>query len=532
MKKKFLILILLSISGAFGFTQPLILDWQNCFGGPTRDIVYDITATNDGYLIACSTIVIGLGYDVYLIKSDLDGNLLWEKNLGGSYSEEAFRIIPTENGNYLVAGGSSSVDGDISYNPYPGSLNYWLFKINSTGDIIWDKIAGGNSYDVLINGEKTSDGGIIGYGYTVSDDGDKTISYGSFDAWMVKLDSLGQKVWDFTIGTSGGDFSTAIKETSDKGVLVSSISYIESSGNIECMPLSSAHVDIVLFKLDSVANVQWQHCYGGTDDEQLLDILEVSDGYILASEAFSDDGDVTGAGYHMGYDNSGNRTCDFWLMKIDFDGNIIWSRCYGGTKRDSPKRLFPTKDGGYIVFGNTYSVDGDVTGNHSSGTSYNDIWVIKISSTGELVWQQCIGGNGSEQIWYGVTDNGDGSYVIASNIWDFNSGQVECPTTNDSYQIWLIKVTDTTYVGTNNISYQESTMKVYPNPATEYVVFESQIAFSGFITVTDIYGRIITEIPVKDKKTVWDTRSVRPGVYLYQMKNSSFITTGKFMIST
>jgi hypothetical protein len=86
MKKKFLILILFSISCTFGFTQPLILEWQNCFGGPTRDIGYDITATIDGYLIAGTTIVTGLGYDVYLIKTDLDGNLLWEKTLGGSYS--------------------------------------------------------------------------------------------------------------------------------------------------------------------------------------------------------------------------------------------------------------------------------------------------------------------------------------------------------------------------------------------------------------------------------------------------------------
>lgn len=526
--KNFSSILTFLLISIYATSQPLIIEWQNCFGGPTTDNVYDITATNDGYLIAGSTIVTGQGYDLYLIKTDLDGNLLWEKNLGGSYSEEAFRIFPTENGNYLIAGGSSSVDGDISYNPYPGSLNYWLFKINSTGDIIWDKIAGGNSYDVLINGEKTSDGGIIGYGYTVSDDGDKTISYGSYDAWMVKLDSLGQKVWDFTIGTSGGDFSTAIKETSDKGILASAWSYLGPNGNINCQP-QSEDGDIALFKLDSLGNEEWQKCYGGSDFEEVNDILELPDGYILASSSSSSDGDASGAGYHIGYEGSG-RTTDFWIIKIDFEGNIIWNKCFGGTKFEFSRRIFQASDGGFIVFGNTESIDGDVTGNHSSRSGYSDIWVIKISSTGELVWQQCIGGNGSEQIWYGVTDNGDGSYVIASNIWDFNSGQVECPTTNDSYQIWFIKVTDTTYVGTNNISYQESTMKVYPNPATEYVVFESQIAFSGFITVTDIYGRIITEIPVKDKKTVWDTRSVRPGVYLYHLNNGTYLASGKLMI--
>jgi hypothetical protein len=348
---------------------------------------------------------------------------------------------------------------------------------------------------------------------------------------MVKLDSLGKKVWDFTIGTSGGDFSTAIKETSDKGILVSSISYIQPAGNIECQPIgNSAYVDIVLFMLDSLANVQWQHCYGGTDDEQLLEILEVSDGYILACEAYSNDGDVSGAGYHLGYDFSGNRTSDIWLMKIDFEGNIIWSKCYGVTKSDSPARLFQTNDGGYIVFGNTFSVDGDVTGNHSSGTSYNDIWVIKVSSSGELLWQQCFGGNGSEQIWYGVTDNGDGSYVIASNIWDYNSGQVECPTTNGSYQVWLIKVTDTTYVGTNHLPNETITFKVYPNPANEYVVFESTTIKSGLISISDIYGRSVAQIPVTGEKTVWDVRGVAPGVYLYQINYGKSIISGKLLI--
>ena len=511
--------------------QPFAIEWQNCFGGPNTDIVYDITSTSDGYLLAGSTLLSGKGLEVYLIKTDRDGSLIWEKTLGGSYAEDAMRIFPTENENFLIAGGTVSTDGDISYNPYPGDASYWLLKINSAGNIIWDKVVGGINYDVLNNGTNTSDGGIIGYGYTISVDGDKTKSYGSFDAWLIKLDSLGQKVWDYTIGTSGGDFSTAIKETSDKGILVSSISYIKPAGNIACQPLSNANVDIVLFKLDSAANVQWQHCYGGTDDEQLLDIMEVSDGYILACEAYSEDGDVAGAGYHGGFTFNGYRTCDIWLIKIDFDGNIVWSKCYGGSMDDSPARMFQTTDGGIIVFGNTFSANGDVSGNHSSGTMYNDIWVIKVSSTGELLWQQCFGGNGNEKIWYGVIDNGDGSYVIASNTWDFNSGQVECISTNNSFQIWLIKITDTTTVGINERIKPEAVLKVYSNPANGYVVFEIVNISTGLISITDIFGRLVAEVSVKELKTVWDTKGIKPGVYLYHLNTGMQMTSGKIMIT-
>jgi hypothetical protein len=347
---------------------------------------------------------------------------------------------------------------------------------------------------------------------------------------MIKLDNDGNIIWDFTMGTEDFDFASAIIETSDRGFLVSCSSTPTSGGNIDCLPFNE-FAEIVLFKLDSVANIEWQQCYGGSDSESVLDIVETTDGYLLACSAYSNDGDITGAGYHLGYENSGSQTRDIWLVKIDLTGNIIWSKCYGGTKNETPHRIFQTEDGGFIVFGEAESFDGDVTGNHSAGPGISDIWVFKIDSVGQLIWQQCIGGNGYERIESGVVDNGDGSYVIASTIYDFNSGQVECPTTNGSYQVWLIKVRDTTVVSVHEKPLAENTVKVYPNPATEYVLFELQKPIhTGSITIADIYGRDVAQIPVIVDKTVWDTRGVVPGVYLYKGEMNKTTISGKILI--
>ncbi len=525
-------MILFTIYHTFGFSQPLILEWQNCFGGSGDNVAYDMVNDGDGYIIASDHYIGYPGnYNIMLYKTDTGGNLVWEKSLGGTKAEKPCRIMSAGIGKYFITSGSSSSDGDISFDPYPNALNYWILQINEIGDILWEKIYGGTCIDKGNAATITSDGGVIAYGYTCSADGDITNHYGSYDAWMVKLDRLGNKVWDFTIGHDNGDFSNAIIETSDKGILATAGSYQATGGNIEC-EYFSIYTDIVLFKLDSIANVEWQQCYGGSDDEWINSIVEIDDGYLLVGVAHSGDGDVEGAGYHLGYDNYGNQTSDIWLIKIDFAGNILWSKCYGGTRREFADCVFQTEDGGFIVFGEAESFDGDVTGNHSAGPGISDIWVLRIDSVGQLIWQQCIGGNGYERIESGVVDNGDGSYVIASSIYDFNSGQVECPTTNGSYQVWMIQVRDTTVVSVHEKPLAVNAVKVYPNPAKEYVLFELQKPkHTGTITITDIYGREIAQIPVIGEKTVWQTEGVKPGFYLFRIGNGIEWETGKLLIS-
>jgi hypothetical protein len=533
--KKFLLIIQGVLLSFALYSQPIELEWQACFGTNLKEVVSDVCPTGDGYIIVAEGNTDSpRGIDIFVIRTDLSGNAIWEKYLGGNSSDGVLRILSAGNDSYYISAISGSVDGDISFNPFPDGLsNYWIIKINGSGDIIWDKMYGGNCFERGWDACLTHDGGMVSLGYTCSEDGDISNYYGMWDTWLLRTDSLGNKVWDFTIGTEFLDFPNAIIQTSDKGFLVSSGSMPTTGGNITCTPYDLIFSDIVLFKIDSLANIEWQNCIGGGSDESVKDIIEVEDGYMLACYVYSGDGDMTGSGFHYGTSPQGNVLPDIWLVKIDFDGNIQWQKCYGGTAFDVPNSIFPTNDGGYIVVAETESNDGDVSGKHHPHGYFSDIWVFKINATGDLLWQKCVGGLGYERLdWSGVIDNGDGSYVIASTM-DVaeNAGDITCVSNYGSMDIWLIQLRDTTVVSSNHFPKPEYSVKAYPNPANDYVVFELQKSLpSGTITISDITGRQVASMPITGEKTVWQPGIIPSGVYLYRIEGATTVASGKLVI--
>lgn len=510
-----------------GLTQNLKIDWQSCFGGPSNDIASDIIITEGGYLIAGRNSLYETHGDIMVTKIDTEGNLIWERSYGGSRSDGVARILPTQDGNFFLFGSSSSSDGDISYDPYLGeNLDFWIVKIDPDGNIIWDKIYGGNALDQSWKATLASDGGLVVFGWTSSNDGDISDFFGVYDSWLLKLNSEGEKVWDFTMGTASFDYSAAILETSDRGFLATSCSEEYEGGNIQCDAMNE-NSDISVFKLDSLSNFEWQQCYGASFHETMMDMVETDDGYVLACNTRVGDGDATGSGYHPGISGSAPSS-DIWLIKIDFTGNILWQKCYGGSADEVPARIFKSEDGGFLVFGNAGSFDGDVVGNHSSGPGYSDIWVFKINHTGALIWQQCFGGNGYETIESGVVKLSDSHFVVASTMYGLGTGQITCQPSIANEQVWVISVSDST-VGINNQPYQKELIKVYPSPASEYVIFKSDHFKTGLITVSDIYGKSIAKFNMSGK-TVWNITILKSGVYLYSVIDGSTIAKGKFVI--
>jgi hypothetical protein len=507
------------------FSQGFKIDWQTCYGGTTHDQAYDIVMLEDGYLM--TGIVKRDGADeLLLVKLDFEGNIIWEKEYGGSKGDAGIRLLLTTDGNYFLVGGTASSDGDIENDPYVNGLwDYWILKIDLNGDIIWSKIYGGMANDTMWDAVLTSDGGLILTGWVESSDGDITVHYGWYDIWILKLNSQGEKVWDYTIGTPSFDFAGGIIETSDKGFLVTSSSEGYSGGNIDCDAINE-YSEATIFKLDSLSNFQWQQCYGGTSHESVTDLIEISDGYILTCITYSGDGDVTGGGYHPGTSGGANSS-DIWILKLDFFGNIIWQKCYGGSGDDTPDKIFKTDDNNYLIFGNTSSHDGDVIGNHSNG-GYNDIWIFKINDSGELLWQQCFGGNGDETLEAGVIKVSDYNFIIATTIYGNSTGQITCQESFDNDQIWIISVSDTT-VGLNDITNVDNFIKVYPNPATEYLVFEGSNNKPLNLLITDIYGKVIKQEIIGDR-FIWNTEGVNPGVYFYVAGDGSTTVNGKFVI--
>ena len=510
-------------------SQNFSIEWQNCLGGPERDTGYDLIKTDDGYLVVGMNFLWETKENLTLFKIDNNGNLVWNKTFGGSKSDGPARILNSQDGNYFIVGGSSSIDGDISYNPYL-YLNFWVLKIDSNGNKIWDKMYGGNGLDHIWNANSTSDGGLIAIGWTDSKDGDVSNYYGMYDAWMIRLDKDGEKLWDISIGNNFFNYPTSALETSDKGFLFTSSALNYSGGNIGCS-LHPNYSDIVLTKLDSTGSILWQQCYGGTYHESAYDMIEVEDGYILIGNSYSEDGDATGSGYHIGF-LLGNPTSDIWVIKTDVNGNIIWQRCYGGYASDHGMKIFATEDGGFIGFAQVESNDGDVSGNHSNGTynnNWSDVWMFKINSTGDLLWQRCFGNAGPNDLINGVCRVSENHFVVVAGKRGENFGDVECNDYWENEQIWVFSVRDTT-VGISEIEHLNRLLNVYPSPANDYIIFESEFIKTGILTISDIYGNTVKKEQITGKH-IFDTSSLAAGVYIYSLTSGNQVSNGKFVVS-
>ncbi len=131
--------------------------------------------------------------------------------------------------------------------------------------------------------------------------------------------------------------------------------------------------------LAQAPTIEWQKCLGGSNDDWAYSIQQTSDsGFIVAGYTESSNGDVSG--------NHGDY--DYWVVKLNSSGDILWQKCLGGTNVDQAFSIQQTSDGGFIVAGGTFSNDGDVSGNHGN----SDYWVVKLNSSGTIEWQKCLGG--------------------------------------------------------------------------------------------------------------------------------------------
>ena len=292
-----------------------------------------------------------------MIPATFNGRSAW----GGSAYDEANSIQQTSDGGYIVAGVTNSTDGDVSGNH--GNFDFWVVKLNDTGDIQWQKCLGGGGNEGANSIQQTADGGYIVAGYTNSTDGNVSGNHGNFDFWVVKLDDVGNIQWQKCLGGSSYDLAFSVQNTVYKGYIVAGLTN-SSDGNVSG---NHGNDDFWVVKLNDTGDIQWQKCLGGSDYDDAINIQPTADrGYIVAGFTYSNDGDVSG--------NHGDA--DAWLVKIDCIGRIIWQKCLGGSDYDDAWSVKPNAGKGYIAAGLTFSNDGDVSGNHGNG----DVWVVKLNA--------------------------------------------------------------------------------------------------------------------------------------------------------
>jgi hypothetical protein len=441
------------LSVSFAIAQPTI-QWQKCLGGSSYDLAKTIQQTIDGgYIVAGNSSSINGDVsgnqgevDCWVVKLTSLGTIEWQKSLGGSISDLANSIQQTNDGGYIVAGLSFSTNDDFSGNH--GSGDCWVVKLDNIGTIVWQKTFGGSNFDEATSIQQTYDGGYIFTGNTQSNDGDVSGNHGTADYWVVKLTSTGTIAWQKTLGGSFGELAYSIKQTIDGGYIVAGLTH-SNDGDVSG---NHGFNDCWLVKLTSIGLIEWKKTIGGTEYDIPYSIQQTNNGgYIIAGQTGSNNGDVSG--------NHGSS--DYWVIKLTSLGAIEWQKTLGGTTYDEATSIQQTNDGGYIVTGYSNSNDGDVSGNHGD----YDFWMVKLTNIGSIEWQKSLGGSDREES-YSIKQTNDGGY-IASGVSYSNDGDVSG--NHGERDFWVVKLTNCQL----SISTQPESQTLNINSNAQFVVSSS-----------------------------------------------------------
>ena len=304
--------------------------WTKTYGGGANDGARSVKQTSDGgYIIVGDTYSFGAGgQDIYLIKTDTNGDTLWTKTIGGPNGEGGNSVLQTIDRGYIIAGWTGSIGA--------GSGDVYLIKTDALGNPLWAKTYGASDNDVGYSVQQTSDGGYIiaGWSYSFS-------MYSDF--YLIKTDANGDTLWTKIYGKSDGANNEArsVQQTSDNGYII--VGYTNESG---------LYFDVYLLRTDIDGNVLWTKILGGANDDFGFSVQQTVDGgFIIAGSS---------ASFGAGGD-------DVYLIKTDANGDTLWTKTIGGTNDDWGSSVQQISDGGYIIVGSTSSY----------GAGMTDVWLIK-----------------------------------------------------------------------------------------------------------------------------------------------------------
>ncbi|UCE19411.1 MAG: thrombospondin type 3 repeat-containing protein [Gemmatimonadota bacterium] len=347
--------------------------WSRSFGGPGWEYGYSACQTSDGgYLLTGSTTSFGQGLnDVYLIKTDSNGDELWTKTFGGPEEDIGRSACEMSDGTYIICGYTESFGA--------GESDVWLIKTNSDGDTLWTRVFGGNRSDAGRLVRTTDDGGLIIVGATLSTSTNQ-------DYYLIKTDAEGNEAWWSTFGGGGAfpfDWGLSVCQTGDGGYLLNGESNVFT-------PLNW-----LVIKTDAQGNEVWRSNFGEALHDRGTSLCETDDGGYLA------------CGSIKNFDTWRN---DARLIRLDADGNEIWTKEFGGSGSDWPSAVCKTSDGNYVITGHT----------DSYGAGRYDLWLLKVSSLYAQFAADPPTGHAPLQVHF--TDQSTGN--ATSWQWDFDNDGV------------------------------------------------------------------------------------------------------------
>lgn len=382
------------------------MDWQRRYGCDGRERIWDILPLDDGtfFMLGESTSNACADKtedsrgeeDYWLIKTDALGNKIWDRTYGGDAKDIARRILPTNDGHFLIAGYSWSTDAATSgigerTTPSRGESDMWVVKITADGDVVADFVFGGEPVDFdkaddyLYDLTKMEDGTFLLAGWSESNAGfEKTQdAFGRNDYWLVHINENGEKIGpeagrpgDYIYGGNSVDALQEVLVTKDGGILLVGESFSEPNLNPVLGNKTTAHYgeieageDFWIVKLKPDFTIDWQKTYGGDRQEFPHVVWENESGKLWIA------GDSTSPRSGNKEDENIGNSKVIWMLLLTPEGDKIWEQTYGGDGFEAPEEILAAHDGGYIIGAHSSSNESIWKSENSRGL--NDFWIIK-----------------------------------------------------------------------------------------------------------------------------------------------------------
>jgi hypothetical protein len=358
-----------------------------------------------------------------LISSNDAKQIVWVKTIGGSKNDQANSVVNTNDGGYAILGFTQSNDGDVT-DKSNNSFDYWLIKYDINNQLEWSKTYGGSLDDRGNSLIQTQDGGFLITGESNSNDEDASSNSGLYDFWVIKINYSGIIEWEKSIGFSGSDKANSVIQTADNGFLVTGVLDVTASNGEGNTKLNRhAGGDYWAIRLSQDGKVLWSKYFGGSLSDTPYDAIETADkGFLLVGTSDSSNVDI----------NNNLGSYDYWVVKIDAFGIKEWEKSFGGSEIDEAYGIVSTLDGNYVIVGNTRSNDKNVTNNNGDA----DLWLIKITPEGNLLWQKNFGGL-SFEIGRSVFKTQDNGFLISGSS---RSIQGDLTSNNGQNDAWVFKL--------------------------------------------------------------------------------------------
>lgn len=441
------------------------VDWMNTYGGAVGEEIYAIDVTGDGYIIAGHTSSFGGGNaDLYVLKTDLNGDSLWMTVWGTSRQERGRDVIACSGGGYAVVGIERIAQASMP--------QVFFHQLDAAGAIVNTKNYGHVGDDDAWSIFETSDGGFVIAGRTdVSNSGNN-------DVYLIRTDASGDTLWTRNYGSPEDDEGYRAEQTPDGGFIV--VGHTKVAG--------ASDVDIYLIRTDANGDTLWTRRHGGPNVEFGYCVRPTSDGgFIVAGSTES-----YGAGQS-----------DFYLIKTTALGDTLWTRTYGGHHYEYAHSVIPHNNG-YTVVGRSQSF----------GDADKDMYIVRTNLLGDVLWTKVIG----EQLedWgYDIEATEDGCYVATGYTNSYGA--------NDN-KAWLVKLdSDPTGVDEKLLRPRVS-VRCHPNPFNPATTITYRLPEDGLVTVTvyDTAGRKLAVVydgtQVRGAHTLrWNALGFPSGVYFVRL---------------